>query len=179
MGFCAKIVPLTCKTTSMDPNGSIIAVVQVEGRFFVDFQRKYAYFYILPKIRLKPTKNRPLTCKTAIMDPLGSIIVVLQVRRTSLAQNPIKMAKRKNRPRPNYGPATALYPLELFIFVLSQFENTLDLHFSPLSHFAFKGVLKSQWKVVHQISPRRKVVLPCQSYIVVFLNILTLENQNF
>ena len=40
------------------------------------------------------------------MDPLGFIIVVLQVRGTILAQNPINMAKRKNRPRDNYGPVT-------------------------------------------------------------------------
>ena len=38
------------------------------------------------------------------MDPLGSIIVVLQFRGTSLAQNPIKGAKRKNRPPTIYGP---------------------------------------------------------------------------
>ena len=58
--------------------------------------------------RLKSTKKRSSTCKTAIMDP--SIIVDLQVRETYLAQNPIKGAKRKNRPRQNYGldPARAL-----------------------------------------------------------------------
>ena len=44
-------------------------------------------------------KTRPSTCKTAIMDPLGCINDVLQGRGTSLAQNPIKGAKRKNRPR--------------------------------------------------------------------------------
>ena len=37
MGSCAREVPLTCKTAIMDPNGSIIAVLQVEGRFFVGF----------------------------------------------------------------------------------------------------------------------------------------------
>ena len=37
MGLCARKVPLTCKTTIMDPNGSIIAVLQVEGRFFRRF----------------------------------------------------------------------------------------------------------------------------------------------
>ena len=102
MGFCARIVPLTCKTTIMDPNGSIIAVLQVEGRFFVDFSENTRFLTFCPKIRFKPTKTRPSTCKTAIMDPLGSIIVVLQVRGTYLAQNPIKGAKRKNRPPDNY-----------------------------------------------------------------------------
>ena len=36
-----------------------------------------------------------------------------------------------------------------------------------------------QWKVVHQTPPRGKEVVVWQSFIVVFLNILTLENQNF
>ena len=73
----------------MDPNGfsSVLA----------NFKAKYQKLHIFAKNR---RKNRPSTCKTAIMDPLGSIIVVLQVRGTSLAQNPIKGAKRKNRPPP-------------------------------------------------------------------------------
>ena len=43
-------------------------------------------------------KTRPSIFKTAIIASLGSIIFVLQVRGTILAQNPIKMEKRKNRP---------------------------------------------------------------------------------
>ena len=47
------------------------------------------------------------------MDPLGSIIVVLQVRGTILAQNPIKGAKRKNRPP----PSTALHIFIVYLGV--------------------------------------------------------------
>ena len=39
MGFCAREVPQPCKTTIVDPDGSIIAVLQVEGRFVVVFLR--------------------------------------------------------------------------------------------------------------------------------------------
>ena len=86
------------------PNGSIIAILQVEGRFFVGFKQilgqniKKRIFFAINR-----RKKRPSTCKTAIMDPLGSIIAVLQVRGTFLAQNPLKLAKRKNWPRENYG----------------------------------------------------------------------------
>ena len=112
MGFCAKIVPLTCKTTIMNPNGSILAVLQVEGRFFRLFLAKtYNFWYLALKFAKSWRKTVPQLCKTAIVDPLGSIIVVLQVRGTFLAQNPIKLANRKNRP----GVITAL-PSTLKLF---------------------------------------------------------------
>ena len=81
-------------------------VLQVERQFFVGFKRVWGQNIKKTGIFAKTRrKKRPLTCKTAIMDPLGSIIVVLQVRGTILAQNPIKMANRKNRPPPViYGP---------------------------------------------------------------------------
>ena len=52
MRFCARIVPLTCKTTIMDPNGSIIAVLQVKGRFFrLKFAKNMQFLIFCPKIR--------------------------------------------------------------------------------------------------------------------------------
>ena len=59
-------------------------------------------YFIFAKSRRIP---RPSICKRAIMGAIESIIVVLQVRGSILAQNPIKMAKRQNRSRANYGPA--------------------------------------------------------------------------
>ena len=79
--------------------------------FFSVFQGRYQKARIFIKIR---RKNRPLPCKTATMNPLGSIIVVLQGWGTSLAQNPIKMAIHKNRPRDNYGPESS-YHISIYV----------------------------------------------------------------
>ena len=80
------------------------------GTFFLSiFSKNIPFLIFCPKIRKNTTKTCPSICITAIMNPLGSIIVVLQGWGIYLAQNPIKLAKRKNQPRDNYGPDVVLW----------------------------------------------------------------------
>ena len=76
------------------------------------------------------------------MDPLGSTINVLQVRGNILAQNSIKMAKRKNRARENYGPdlyAQDALKLVFKIQISSHLFLCCILHYHPLpQHAEFK-----------------------------------------
>ena len=78
------------------------AVCKVRDGFssiFSEIRANYEKAHIFAK---NQRKNRPPPCKTG---RFGSILVVLQSRGTSVAQNLIKMAKRKNRPRESDGPA--------------------------------------------------------------------------
>ena len=43
MRFCARMVPLPCKKTIMDSNGSVIAVLQAEGRVFFSFFNQFFF----------------------------------------------------------------------------------------------------------------------------------------
>ena len=70
MGFYARIVPLTCKTMIMDPRGSIIAVLQVEGRFSRRFFAKICTFQCFALSFLKIDEKPSLTLQNGGYGPV-------------------------------------------------------------------------------------------------------------